>query len=111
MDKHGALKVTVDTIAAALARETDPEKIVALTDRLLQAVNQLPEEERLWSDIDVLSYLGLTNKNTLAKMRSERRIPFIKAKGLREARYHPASIIKWAKNNEVKPHPAWRKAS
>jgi len=97
----------IENLEDRLRKTGDTEQAIALTEKILDVYRQLPGEKQLWTDEDVLRFLRLTDPNTLAKMRSAKRIPYFKSKGV--IRYIPDSIIKWAKNNEIKMNSLWRK--
>lgn len=107
MSKHEAIEKTIETLQEAILETKDPDKKIELTDRLLNLFKLIPGEKTLWDDHDVLNFLKLKDPNTLAQMRCSKRIPYVKQKGV--IRYIPDSIIQWAKNNEIKMNPAWRK--
>lgn len=107
MWKNKAIEDTIQALQEAIRDTADPGKKIELTDRLLSLLRLIPAKETLWDDQDVLNFLKIKDPNTLAQMRCSKRIPYVKQKGV--IRYIPDSIISWAKNNEVKMNPVWRK--
>jgi len=102
-----SLSKVIENLESRLENAEDTEQAIALTEKILEVYRQLPGGKQLWDDQDVLRFLKLKDPNTLAKMRSAKRIPYFKSKGV--IRYIPESIIRWAKENERKMDPVWRR--
>ena len=110
-NKNNYQAILIEKLQTALDKAIesgDLRSIDTLSLRLQQAIDKLPSEYRLWSDEDVMRFLNVTKK-TLGKMRSDKRIPYIKNSGV--ICYNPESLIQWAKRNEIKMDPVWRKSA
>lgn len=107
---NNALKTIEEMLTTAIKQANDTGQILALSERLLQIYKaQDGQEDRLWKDEDVERFLGIKSANTLAKMRSARKLPYLKIPGL-GIRYNPDSIRRWARNREIKMNPVWRQS-
>ncbi len=103
---NSPLHKLIETLENRLKSTDDTEKALAITDRLLEAYDRLPGEEKLWGLEEAADYLGI-QPDTLRKWTSMKKIPYIPVGSLR--RFDPASLKKWAIQNMIKPHRAWSK--
>lgn len=103
---HKLIERLQDGIEKAVA-EGKLDLVPGLSQEIQRALNQLPPEQRpLWGIKQASNFLTL-EVQTLRKMCCNKQIPYLKLNGA--VRFDPDALCKWAKAQEIKPNPVWRK--